>query len=211
MSEPVRKSSLGVWGCRRTGDYAGTRRSSRNPEVTARICEIGFEPGGVKLSRVWTPGVWRSFSYPERCVKIRRSSGNPEVFLDPEITFGTRRTMDKAGICTDLQGAVPGTGPRVLRSGEPGCLLAGTQRPVSCLGSRGIQYLSIFRQQFAPYCSIFSSNSGNKLCTQVTGVVYSQQASLRPGSGAIEPLTSCRRWTSSGFVMASWRLQSLEL
>ncbi|KAH0873069.1 hypothetical protein HID58_070431 [Brassica napus] len=32
------------------------------------------------------------------------------------------------------EGAVPGTGPGVLRSGEPGCLLAGTQRPVSCLG-----------------------------------------------------------------------------
>ncbi|KAF3579841.1 hypothetical protein DY000_02030706 [Brassica cretica] len=190
MSEPVRKSSLGVWGCRRPGDYAGTRWSSRNPEVTARICEIGFEPGGVKLSRVWTPGVWRSFSYPERCVKIRRSSGNPEVFLDLEITFGTRRTMDKAGICTDLQGAVPGTGPGVLRSGEPGCLLAGTQRPVSCLGSGGIQYLS----------------RSHNLNPRKDRFPYS-----RPGSGAIEPLTSCRKWTSSGFVMASWRLQSLEL
>ncbi|KAF2534396.1 hypothetical protein F2Q70_00029677 [Brassica cretica] len=27
------------------------------------------------------------------------------------------------------KGAVPKIGPRVLRSGEPGCLLAGTQRP----------------------------------------------------------------------------------
>ncbi|KAF3486400.1 hypothetical protein F2Q69_00052741 [Brassica cretica] len=72
-------------------DYAGTRRPSRNPEVTARICEIGSEPGGVKLSRVRTLGVWRVFSYPRGCVRTRRSSGNPEVFLDHEITFGTRR------------------------------------------------------------------------------------------------------------------------
>ncbi|KAF2585860.1 hypothetical protein F2Q70_00035764 [Brassica cretica] len=72
-------------------DYAGTRRPSRNPEVTARICEIGSEPGGVKLSRVRTLGVWRLFSYPGGCVRTRRSSGNPEVFLDHEITFGTRR------------------------------------------------------------------------------------------------------------------------
>ena len=41
---------------------------------------------------------------------------------------------------------VPGTGPGVLPSGDPGRLLAGTQWPVSCLGSRGIQYLSIFPQ-----------------------------------------------------------------
>ncbi|KAF2579064.1 hypothetical protein F2Q68_00004769 [Brassica cretica] len=38
--------------------------------------------------------------------------------------------------------AVPGTGPGVLRNGEPGYLLAGIQRPVFCLGSGGIQYLS---------------------------------------------------------------------
>ncbi|KAF3552072.1 hypothetical protein DY000_02006347 [Brassica cretica] len=52
-------------------------------------------------------------------------------------------------------------------SWEPGFLPAGIQRPVSCLGSGGIQYLSIFPQQFAPYCSISSSNSWNNLCTQV--------------------------------------------
>ena len=42
------------------------------------------------------------------------------------------------------KGAVPGTGPGVLRSVEPGYLLVGTQRPVFCLGSVEIQYLSIF-------------------------------------------------------------------
>ncbi|KAF3540413.1 hypothetical protein F2Q69_00023267 [Brassica cretica] len=42
------------------------------------------------------------------------------------------------------KGAVPGTGPGVLRSVEPGYLLVGTQRPVFCLGSGEIQYLSIF-------------------------------------------------------------------
>ncbi|KAF3603404.1 hypothetical protein F2Q69_00034991 [Brassica cretica] len=41
------------------------------------------------------------------------------------------------------KGVVPGTGPGVLPSGDPGRLLAGTQRPVSCFGSGGIQYLSI--------------------------------------------------------------------
>ncbi|KAF3582247.1 hypothetical protein DY000_02031586 [Brassica cretica] len=65
------------------------------------------------------------------------------------------------------KGAVLGTGPGVLHSGEPGCLLARTQRPVSYLGSGEIQYLSIFPQQFAPYCSILSSNTGNNLCTPV--------------------------------------------
>ncbi|KAG2275766.1 hypothetical protein Bca52824_058321 [Brassica carinata] len=64
------------------------------------------------------------------------------------------------------KGVVPGTDPRYFlagnqgaSSGDPGRLLAGTKRSVSCLGSRGIQYLSTFSQQFAPYCSISSSNS----------------------------------------------------
>ncbi|KAH0902950.1 hypothetical protein HID58_042453 [Brassica napus] len=74
-------------------------------------------------------------------------------------------TMDKAGSpyrkfsFSQGKGAVPGTGPGELHSGEPGS--------VSCLGSGGIQYLSIFPQQSAPYCSILSSISGNNLCTQV--------------------------------------------
>ena len=41
---------------------------------------------------------------------------------------------------------VRGTGPGVLPRGEPGRLLAGTRRPVSCLGSGRIQYLNIFPQ-----------------------------------------------------------------
>ncbi|KAF3549608.1 hypothetical protein DY000_02007547 [Brassica cretica] len=65
------------------------------------------------------------------------------------------------------KGVVPGTGPGVLPTGDLGCLLAGTHRPMSCLESGGIQHLSIFPQQFATYCSIPSSNSGNNLCTQV--------------------------------------------
>ncbi|KAF3564347.1 hypothetical protein DY000_02014977 [Brassica cretica] len=39
------------------------------------------------------------------------------------------------------KGGDPGTGPGKLHSGEPGFLLAGIQRPVSCLGSGGTQYL----------------------------------------------------------------------
>ncbi|KAF2557699.1 hypothetical protein F2Q68_00016357 [Brassica cretica] len=65
------------------------------------------------------------------------------------------------------KGAVTGTGPGILHCGDPGCFLAGTQRPVSCLGSGGIQYLSTFPQHFTPYFSISSSNLGNNLCTQV--------------------------------------------
>ncbi|KAF2556135.1 hypothetical protein F2Q68_00015246 [Brassica cretica] len=42
------------------------------------------------------------------------------------------------------KGVVPGTVPGVLSSGDPGRLFAGTRRPVSCLGSGRIQYLSIF-------------------------------------------------------------------
>ncbi|KAF3550469.1 hypothetical protein DY000_02007591 [Brassica cretica] len=40
------------------------------------------------------------------------------------------------------EGGDPGTGPGKLHSEEPGFLLVGIQRPVSCLGSGGIQYLS---------------------------------------------------------------------
>ncbi|KAF3568744.1 hypothetical protein DY000_02014293 [Brassica cretica] len=65
------------------------------------------------------------------------------------------------------KGLVPGTGPGVLSSGDPGRLLVGTQRPVSCMDSGRMLYQSIFPQQFAPYYSILSSNSGNNLCTQV--------------------------------------------
>ncbi|KAF3600888.1 hypothetical protein F2Q69_00036274 [Brassica cretica] len=50
------------------------------------------------------------------------------------------------------KGVVPATGPGILHSGEAGCLLAGTQRPVT----RGIT------------CALKS-----------TGVAHSQQASLR--------------------------------
>ncbi|KAF3501429.1 hypothetical protein F2Q69_00043182 [Brassica cretica] len=42
------------------------------------------------------------------------------------------------------KGVVLGTVPGVLSSGDPGRLLAGTRRPVSCLGSGGIQNMSIF-------------------------------------------------------------------
>ncbi|KAF3538493.1 hypothetical protein F2Q69_00023300 [Brassica cretica] len=40
------------------------------------------------------------------------------------------------------KGAVPGTGPGEVHSGESGFLLAGTQRSVSCLGPGGIQYMN---------------------------------------------------------------------
>ncbi|KAF3546828.1 hypothetical protein DY000_02006597 [Brassica cretica] len=90
--------------------------------------------------------------------------------------------ISNPGCWTDGSGvlqAVPGTVPGTLRSGDPGCLLVGTPRPVSCLGSGEIQYLSIFPQQFAPYCSISSSNSGITCALKSTGVAHSQQDYLR--------------------------------
>ena len=45
-------------------------------------------------------------------------------------------------------------GPRAFPSRDPEHLLVGIRRPVSFLGYRGIQHLSIFLQQFAPYFSI---------------------------------------------------------
>ncbi|KAF3592714.1 hypothetical protein DY000_02020918 [Brassica cretica] len=39
------------------------------------------------------------------------------------------------------KGTVPGTGPGMFPSRDPGRLLAETRRPVSCLGSGGIQYM----------------------------------------------------------------------
>ncbi|KAF2532706.1 hypothetical protein F2Q70_00030105 [Brassica cretica] len=57
------------------------------------------------------------------------------------------RSCDLTGASPRTKGVVPGTGPVVLPSGDPGRLPAGTKRPVSCLGSEGIQYLSIFPQQ----------------------------------------------------------------
>ncbi|KAF3563269.1 hypothetical protein DY000_02014596 [Brassica cretica] len=58
-------------------------------------------------------------------------------------------------------------GPRAFPSRDPEHLHVGIRRPVSFLGYGGIQHLSIFLQQFAPYFSISSSNSRNNLCTQV--------------------------------------------
>ncbi|KAF3588246.1 hypothetical protein F2Q69_00030360 [Brassica cretica] len=93
------------------------------------------------------------------------------------------------------KGAVPDTGPGALRSGEPGYLLAETQKLVSCLGSGEIQYLNIFPQQFAPYCSISSSNSGITCALKSTGVAHSQQASLRQDIAPMKKL-----WASDGVL-----------
>ncbi|KAH0854413.1 LOW QUALITY PROTEIN: hypothetical protein HID58_073726, partial [Brassica napus] len=63
-------------------------------------------------------------------------------------------------------GAVPGTGPGTLRSRDPGCLLAGTQRPVSCLG---LPLIARFRHR----------TRGITCALKSTRVAHSQQASLR--------------------------------
>ncbi|KAF3515410.1 hypothetical protein F2Q69_00006884 [Brassica cretica] len=78
--------------------------------------------------------------------------------------------------------AVLGTGPGELHCGEQGFLLAGTQRPVSCLGSGGIQYLSIFPQHvgsYSPYLDYLIGSfppGGEFPCWFLFGVVaYSSQ------------------------------------
>ncbi|KAH0893185.1 hypothetical protein HID58_055614, partial [Brassica napus] len=64
------------------------------------------------------------------------------------------------------KGAVPGTGPGILHSGESGCLLARTQKPVSCLG--------------LPLITRFPHRTRGITCAlKSTGVAHSQQASLR--------------------------------
>ncbi|KAF2555245.1 hypothetical protein F2Q68_00016539 [Brassica cretica] len=99
------------------------------------------------------------------------------------------------------KGAVPETGPGALRSGEPGYLLAGTQKPVSCLGSGEIQYLNIFPQQFDPYCSISSSNSGITCALKSTGVAHSQQASLRQDIAPVFLRSRMKKlWASDGVL-----------
>ncbi|KAH0858936.1 hypothetical protein HID58_087197 [Brassica napus] len=77
------------------------------------------------------------------------------------------------------KGVVPGTGHGILHSGESGCLLAGTQRPVSCLGSGEIQYLSICPNSL-PLITRFRHRTRGITCAlKSTGVAHSQQASLR--------------------------------
>ncbi|KAF2538648.1 hypothetical protein F2Q70_00035788 [Brassica cretica] len=54
------------------------------------------------VGHLWMLGLPRTWRFhkdqkvveePGGCIKTRRSSGNPEVFLDPEIIFGTRRSQ----------------------------------------------------------------------------------------------------------------------
>ncbi|KAF2605887.1 hypothetical protein F2Q68_00043877 [Brassica cretica] len=72
-------------------------------------------------------------------------------------------------------------------SWEPGFLPAGIQRLMSCLGSGGIQYLSIFPQQF-PLIARFRYRTRGITCALTSSrVAHSQQASLR-----IDPLTPDR-------------------
>ena len=138
--------------------------------LPAWILGTGVPSGGDPEAGV-QPGVWRNsipkyFSQTLYIVSLRRalvgwSSLNSSIFRNMEGSPYRKLSFSRG------KGAVPGTRPEVLHSGEPGYLLAGIQRPVSRLGSGGIQYPSIFLQHFAPYCSISSSNSGNNLCTQV--------------------------------------------
>ncbi|KAF3506023.1 hypothetical protein F2Q69_00006783 [Brassica cretica] len=58
-------------------------------------------------------------------------------------------------------------------------LSAGTQRSASCPRSGGIQYLSIFPQQYAPYSRFRHRTRGITCALKSTGVAHSQQASLR--------------------------------
>ncbi|KAF3514518.1 hypothetical protein F2Q69_00006481 [Brassica cretica] len=75
------------------GDYARTRGSSGTPKVTARPCNIIFEPGG--FYRLWNQEV--ALVNPEVMFSllILRSNLEPEgSSLDPGIMLGTRRSWD---------------------------------------------------------------------------------------------------------------------
>ncbi|KAF2554994.1 hypothetical protein F2Q68_00016359 [Brassica cretica] len=128
------------------------------------------------------------------------------------------------------KGGDPETEPGKLPSGEPGFLPAGSwepgflpagswepgfrpagiQRSVSCLGSGGIQYLSIFPQQFPLIARFRHRTRGITCALKSTGVSHSQQASLRPGSGAVWTADFSSRTGSTELLMMSWRRWSLE-
>ncbi|KAF2613918.1 hypothetical protein F2Q70_00011776 [Brassica cretica] len=77
-----------------------------------------------------------------------------------------------------MKGVVPGSGSGVRLSGDPGSLLAGTQRPVSCLGSGGIQYLSF------PYAGHRSSR--DLVVSPRTADFLLKMTKLRAFGGALE-------------------------
>ncbi|KAF2614235.1 hypothetical protein F2Q70_00011121 [Brassica cretica] len=100
-----------------------------------KIVEVSFEVGTRNRQEQTT--VEHGATLPWGGVSTRANHGSSEkkLFLAPR-WLGLRdfagiddlceyhRTMDKACVCIDLQGAVLGTGPGVLRSEEPGFLLA---------------------------------------------------------------------------------------
>ncbi|KAH0898754.1 hypothetical protein HID58_048322, partial [Brassica napus] len=81
----------------------------------------------------------------------------------------------KYGRFTLSKGVDPGTGPGVLPGGDPGCLLPATQRPVYCLGSGGIPYLSIFPNSFPLIAGFRHRTRGITYAHKSTGVAHSQQ------------------------------------
>ncbi|KAF3539848.1 hypothetical protein F2Q69_00023178 [Brassica cretica] len=92
------------------------------------------------------------------------------------------------------KGSDPKTEPGKRHSGEPGFLPAGilgTGVPSSGDPEAGVlpgvwrnSIPEYFPQQFAPYCSISSSNLGNNLCTQVN---RSRNRILNPGDDQVSP------------------------
>ncbi|KAF3551002.1 hypothetical protein DY000_02007122 [Brassica cretica] len=128
------------------GNRGSYQRGSWEPVfLPAWILGTGV-PSGVDPEAGVQPGVWKNsipkyFSQTLYIVSLRRalvgwSSLNSSIFRNMEGS-PYRKLSFSLG-----KGAVPGTRPEVLHSGEPGYLLAGIQRPVFCLGSGGIQYLS---------------------------------------------------------------------
>ncbi|KAF3507394.1 hypothetical protein F2Q69_00006519 [Brassica cretica] len=101
-------------------------------------------------------GLWLSHYTTVQCGSDPKdcglSRGNPKVGIGRQKGLNSSMFGNMEGslyqnisiFWRKRKGMVPETGPGVLSSGDPGRLLAGTRRPVSCLGSRGIQYLSIF-------------------------------------------------------------------
>ncbi|KAF2541069.1 hypothetical protein F2Q68_00031005 [Brassica cretica] len=133
-AEPARKKSKTAVACRKSDHVkhnAGPMVSSGSPPYIELMRRTHTCKDGTYVDYCCRPLVgWGRLN--SSIFGNMEGFSLSEVFLFPE------------------EGAVPGTGPRILHSGDLGRLLAGTQRPVSCLGSGGILYLIAHSQQAFP-------------------------------------------------------------
>ncbi|KAF3498441.1 hypothetical protein DY000_02052840 [Brassica cretica] len=124
------------------------------------------------------PGLWCEFHRDhchktEDCIALKIKSKPPAHHTEePEVEEIDDVPLIDGDQTRHHKGAVPGTGPGVLRSGEPGCLLAGTQS--------------------LPLIARFCHRTWGITCAlKSTGVAHSQQASLRQDIAPMEKLWAC--------------------